>query len=132
MHNLSRADRRDLHKYRERPADDRRTRDANAGGACRVTSKKKKATSSHVLPPHIRAILERTRTARAGLAPHEPSRFPIETLEENERRHIERALLEHGGNISATAKALGIYRSSLQRKLRKLCLRECDEQRSAA
>ena len=44
---------------------------------------------------------------------------PIEipSLEEVEREHIDRVLKEHGGNISRSAKALGMHRRSLQRKL---------------
>ena len=33
--------------------------------------------------------------------------------------HIQRVLAEHGGNISATARALGMHRRTLQRKLQK-------------
>ena len=33
--------------------------------------------------------------------------------------HIQRVLAEHGGNISATARALGMHRRTLQRKLAK-------------
>ncbi len=36
-----------------------------------------------------------------------------------EWEHINRVLLEHGGNISATAKALSMHRRTLQRKLMK-------------
>ncbi|MDX8414192.1 MAG: response regulator [Mariprofundales bacterium] len=36
-----------------------------------------------------------------------------------EWEHIQRVLMEHDGNISATAKALGIHRRTLQRKLHK-------------
>lgn len=36
-----------------------------------------------------------------------------------EWEHIQRVLLEHEGNISATAEALGMHRRSLQRKLQK-------------
>jgi two-component system, response regulator RegA len=41
------------------------------------------------------------------------------TLEQIEWEHIHRVLNEHQGNISATARALGIHRRSLQRKLAK-------------
>jgi transcriptional regulator of acetoin/glycerol metabolism len=37
---------------------------------------------------------------------------------ENEWEHISRALNDCGGNISHAAKALGLHRQSLQRKLR--------------
>jgi two-component system response regulator RegA len=43
-----------------------------------------------------------------------------ETLERAEREHIERVLADVGGNISRAAQRLGIYRSSLQRRLRRL------------
>jgi len=33
--------------------------------------------------------------------------------------HIQRVLAEHGGNLSATARALGMHRRTLQRKLGK-------------
>ncbi|MNN52461.1 Photosynthetic apparatus regulatory protein RegA [compost metagenome] len=33
--------------------------------------------------------------------------------------HIQRVLTEHDGNISATARALGMHRRTLQRKLQK-------------
>lgn len=36
-----------------------------------------------------------------------------------EWEHIQRVLLEHGGNVSATARALGMHRRTLQRKLTK-------------
>jgi two-component system response regulator RegA len=36
-----------------------------------------------------------------------------------EGEHIQRVLAEHGGNISATARALNMHRRTLQRKLGK-------------
>lgn len=36
-----------------------------------------------------------------------------------EWEHIQRVLLEHGGNVSATARALNMHRRTLQRKLQK-------------
>ena len=36
-----------------------------------------------------------------------------------EWEHLQRVLLEHGGNVSAAARALGMHRRTLQRKLRK-------------
>ena len=38
--------------------------------------------------------------------------------------HIQRVLAEHGGNISATARALGMHRRTLQRKLQKRPVRD--------
>jgi two-component system response regulator RegA len=41
-------------------------------------------------------------------------------LDELVERHMERVLAEHAGNVSATARALGMHRRTLQRKLAKL------------
>ncbi len=41
------------------------------------------------------------------------------SLNRLEWEHIQRVLDEHGGNISATARSLGMHRRTLQRKLRK-------------
>lgn len=41
------------------------------------------------------------------------------TPAELEWEHIQRVLLEHDGNISLTARALGMHRRTLQRKLKK-------------
>jgi two-component system response regulator RegA len=45
--------------------------------------------------------------------------FAVPSLARVEWEHIQRVLLECGGNISRTARALGIHRRSLQRKLAK-------------
>jgi ActR/RegA family two-component response regulator len=39
-----------------------------------------------------------------------------------ERRFLEAALERHGGNVSATARALALHRQSLQKRLRALGL----------
>ncbi|MEQ9824204.1 MAG: response regulator [Puniceicoccaceae bacterium] len=41
------------------------------------------------------------------------------TLEQMEWEHIQRVMREHDGNLSATARSLGLHRRSLQRKLAK-------------
>jgi two-component system response regulator RegA len=48
----------------------------------------------------------------------DPARTSL-TLDEVEWEHISRALLETGKNITQAAERLGIYRQTLQRKLRK-------------
>jgi two-component system, response regulator RegA len=48
----------------------------------------------------------------------DPARTSL-TLDEVEWEHISRALLESGRNITQAAERLGIYRQTLQRKLRK-------------
>lgn len=45
--------------------------------------------------------------------------YEVPSLERVEWEHINRVLTEHEGNISKTAKALGLHRRSLQRKLQK-------------
>jgi two-component system, response regulator RegA len=47
--------------------------------------------------------------------------MPIERLE---WEHIQKVLVEYQGNISATAKALGMHRRTLQRKLAKRPVKE--------
>ena len=51
-------------------------------------------------------------------APETPSLARIE------REHIEQVIVQNGGNITRAAKALGIHRQSLQRKLRKFSPRK--------
>ncbi|MDT0635241.1 response regulator transcription factor [Spectribacter hydrogenooxidans] len=48
-----------------------------------------------------------------------PTHIEPPSLQRLERDHIERVLDAHGGNISATARALGLHRRTLQRKLAK-------------
>ena len=43
----------------------------------------------------------------------------VVTLEENERRMIERAMQLHGGNLTKVAEALGLSRAALYRRLDK-------------
>lgn len=58
----------------------------------------------------VRAAAERTRASRAG------STLDLDTLE---RRTIEKALAEHGGNVSSAAAALGLSRPALYRRMSK-------------
>ena len=51
--------------------------------------------------------------------PTAPVATDLITLERMEWEHIQKALLEHDGNITVTATALGIHRRTLQRKLAK-------------
>jgi ActR/RegA family two-component response regulator len=39
-------------------------------------------------------------------------------LQSLEKEHIQRVLVAHGGNVSRAARALGVHRRTLQRKLR--------------
>ena len=64
--------------------------------------------------PTIEAAFGHTQAA-AALAPVERKL----SLDRLAWEHIEQVLREHAGNISASARALGIHRRSLQRKLAK-------------
>ncbi|MGN6106476.1 MAG: response regulator transcription factor [Kofleriaceae bacterium] len=52
-------------------------------------------------------------------APTEAIEFEIPSLARLEREHIERVLQECNGNVSRTARALGVHRRTLQYKLAK-------------
>lgn len=54
-----------------------------------------------------------------GNADFETESTPPPTLAQLEWEHITQALLDCNGNVSATARRLGIYRQTLQRKLRR-------------
>lgn len=54
----------------------------------------------------------------AEISPHPPS------VNRLEWEHIQRVLTDHDGNISATARALGMHRRTLQRKLQKRPVRQ--------
>ena len=60
-----------------------------------------------VLPEHLPPLV----SSRPGPPPT--------TMEESERRLVEQALREHDGNIQAAAKALGVSRGTLYRKIDK-------------
>ena len=65
----------------------------------------------------ILAAFLRDESAEPGGAPDIPNEAP--SLARVEWEHINRVLVECGGNISKAAKALGLHRRSLQRKLSK-------------
>lgn len=55
------------------------------------------------------------------LAPRENGdATPVESLAEIERRHIQKTMRACGGNVSRTARALGISRSTLYEKMRQI------------
>lgn len=53
------------------------------------------------------------------LMKEEPTPISVPSLERVEWEHIQKILQDHQGNISAAARALGIHRRTLQRKLQK-------------
>ncbi len=54
-----------------------------------------------------------------GNAPDDESATTPMSLKRLEWEHLQRVLVEHDGNISATARSLGMHRRTLQRKLQK-------------
>jgi two-component system, response regulator RegA len=56
--------------------------------------------------------------------PDVPLTWDPMSIERLEWEHIQKVLVEHQGNISATAKALGMHRRTLQRKLAKRPVKE--------
>jgi len=68
-------------------------------------------------PADVDAIL--TAFEKAEIAPAREMETPAMSLKRMEWEHIQRILEEHDGNISATARSLGMHRRTLQRKLQK-------------
>ena len=75
------------------------------------------ATHYLAKPAEVEEILAAfERTDGDSETPLPPSPMSLAQLE---WEHLQRTLLDHEGNISAAARALGLHRRSLQRKLRK-------------
>jgi two-component system response regulator RegA len=70
-----------------------------------------------------RSLLDATADVAANTADAEVADTPLQ-LRRLEWEHIQRTLLECGGNISETARRLGMHRRTLQRKLEKHPVRE--------
>jgi len=85
--------------------------------ATTVEAMKRGATNYLAKPVDTRQLLALLREEELPSAPEqEGRRF---TPAELEWDHIQRVLLEHQGNVSLTARALGMHRRTLQRKLKK-------------
>lgn len=83
--------------------------------ATTVEAMKRGATDYLAKPVGLNELLQRLQGQVAA-----PASIPAPmTPAQVEWEHIQRVLLEHQGNISATASALGIHRRTLQRKLQK-------------
>jgi two-component system response regulator RegA len=84
--------------------------------ATAVEATKAGATNYLCKPASIDEIL-----AAFGETPAEPAAVPSQptSLDRLEWEHLQRVLRDHDGNISATARALGMHRRTLQRKLAK-------------
>ncbi|WP_139138983.1 response regulator transcription factor [Alteromonas confluentis] len=83
-----------------------------------VQAIKKGATDYLSKPVTFQALLQRLEGAQPNHEQTEPH-LPM-TPAQAEWEHIQRALHDNNNNISATAKALGMHRRTLQRKLQKL------------
>ena len=66
----------------------------------------------------LAALTAAPRESKASIPEHPPS------VRKLEWEHIQRVLQQHGGNISATARALNMHRRTLQRKLGKKPVRD--------
>ncbi|WP_218644587.1 response regulator transcription factor [Thiomicrorhabdus cannonii] len=62
---------------------------------------------------------EEGSTASENKQTEEDEEFQPMSVKRLEWEHIQKVLMEHGGNISATAQALNMHRRTLQRKLQK-------------
>jgi two-component system response regulator RegA len=85
--------------------------------ATAVDAVKRGATQYLTKPADADAIL----AAFAGQSdpPADPSSLQSMSLDRVEWEHINRVLVESGGNVSEAARALGLHRRTLQRKLAK-------------
>lgn len=86
--------------------------------ATTVEAMRRGATDYLAKPIELNALIQR-------LMPEQTYHSDVEeqttlTPAQLEWEHIQRTLLAHQGNISATAKTLGMHRRTLQRKLQKL------------
>lgn len=88
--------------------------------ATAVAAVKQGADEYLAKPANVDSILAALRGGMseevAEAALHDPLPLSVPRLE---WEHIQRVLAEHGGNISATARALNMHRRTLQRKLAK-------------
>ncbi len=73
----------------------------------------------YLTKPASIAALEEALSAPVRASKETPVPATPASLAKQEREYIEDVLQRHGGNISQAAKALGLHRQSLQRKLRK-------------
>jgi transcriptional regulator with GAF, ATPase, and Fis domain len=70
--------------------------------------------------PRRQALLRLCETAGwlVQIVDAPPAPLEKRDLDSLEREHIQRVLSAHGGNVSQTARVLGVHRRTLQRKLR--------------
>ena len=86
--------------------------------ATTVEAMRRGATDYLAKPVALTTLLQRLLASEVAVESVSPS--VTLTPAQLEWEHIQRTLLDHRGNISATAKALGMHRRTLQRKLQKM------------
>ncbi len=85
--------------------------------ATAVEAIRRGATHYLAKPTEVAEILSAfDRATGDAMTPLPPTPLSLNQLE---WEHLQRTLLDHAGNISAAARALGLHRRSLQRKLHK-------------
>lgn len=87
--------------------------------ATTVEAMKRGATDYLAKPVSLNELLQRLTKQPIEPAQEATVEFSPMTPAQVEWEHIQRTLLTFDGNISATAKALGMHRRTLQRKLQK-------------
>lgn len=85
--------------------------------ATTVEAMKRGATNYLAKPVDLTQLLKVLGGSGGADSTRTPARHV--TPAELEWEHLQRVLLEHDGNISLTARALGMHRRTLQRKLKK-------------
>lgn len=83
----------------------------------------KRGAANYLAKPVTADDVVRALEGGEGAAPPGNEYSPM-SVERLEWEHIQKVLKENGGNISATARALGMYRRTLQRKLAKKPVRQ--------
>lgn len=91
--------------------------------ATAVEAVKRGATNYLCKPVGADEILDAFAVADIAATPPAAPSQPL-SVDRLEWEHIQKVLLEHEGNISATARALGMHRRTLQRKLQKRPVRQ--------
>lgn len=86
--------------------------------ATSVEAMRRGATDYLAKPVGLSELLKRITAIDVALQKN-PSELTPMTPAQVEWEHIQRVLLSHDGNITATATALGMHRRTLQRKLKK-------------
>lgn len=90
--------------------------------ASTVSAVKKGADDYLTKPVNFEQLL---KTLGDGFEDAEDNSHSVISSAQLEWEHIQRVLMEHDGNISATARALNMHRRTLQRKLQKNLLGKC-------